>query len=280
MSLEFLFLINLLIFFVFGAAIGSFLNVVILRGLEDKTLSGRSECPHCKHKLAIFDLIPIVSFVFLAGKCRYCQKTISFQYPLIEALTGFLFTLALLNFLTKSPLAVEPVFLLDLAFILFLISVCMVVSVIDLKSGLILDKIVLPASLVALIYHAVVIGGQTLTEKGLTLALVSFGSNILTGFGIGSFFLAIIILTSGKGMGGGDAKLGFFIGIALGWPLAIFALFVAFLTGAIGSVMLILLGKKNLKGSVPFGPFLALGTVITVLYGKPLLEAYLKALGV
>jgi prepilin signal peptidase PulO-like enzyme (type II secretory pathway) len=279
--------------FLFGAAIGSFLNVVILRLHSGKTLGGRSECPNCKHQLEVLDLIPILSYLLLSGKCRYCKHKLSPQYPLVELLTAVSFSLV---FLASSQNLIQLPNILNLTsliFNLFIVAVLIVISVYDLKWGIIPDKIIIPASLVAFAYQILffvfsVSTQTTLSSRGLLDErsqgfLTSFEMtplpNLLTAFGIGLFFFLIILFTKGKGMGGGDLKLSILIGLALGWPLAIVAIFLGFLTGALGAVMLILLGKKSLKQTVPFGPFLALGALLTILVGKEILELYLKSMG-
>lgn len=280
--------------FIFGATIGSFLNVVILRTHEGKSLNGRSSCPHCKHQLSTFDLIPILSFIFLNGKCRYCHHKLSLQYPLVELTTAILFMLVFLAqgqslFIGCQSLLLQcltPSFILSISsfiFNLFIISVLIIISVYDLKWGLIPDKIIIPASLVALVYQVLTFGCQTLSLQcqtpGLNFYLSSLIFNLATAFGIGLFFYLLIVFTKGKGMGGGDFKLSIFIGLIFSWPFSLLAIFLGFLTGALAAVMLLLTGKKGLKSTVPFGPFLALGAAIALLFGNQILELYLKTLG-
>ena len=255
--------------FLFGAAIGSFLNVVILRTHAGKSFDGRSECPNCKHQLAVLDLIPILSYLLLSGKCRYCKRKLSFQYPLVELLTAVSFTLV---FLSQISSLLNPFFLLTFAFLLFVVSVLIVISVYDLRWGIIPDKIIIPASIAAFLYQLVF---NLILVQNYKLLII----NLALAFGISVFFFLIILVTRGRGMGGGDFKLSIFIGLALGWPLALVAIFLGFLTGALAAVMLILLGKKSFKQTVPFGPFLALGALLTILVGKEILELYLKSMG-
>lgn len=267
-----MYILFLFFVFIFGAAIGSFLNVVILRTHIGKTLGGRSECPDCHHQLSTPDLIPILSYLLLSGKCRYCRHKLSIQYPLVELSTAILFTLA---FLVSSQILTSTLNipnLLSLIFNLFIVSVLIVITVTDLRWGIIPDNIVLPASLVVFVY-------QIVLNFFLTPDYRLFIFNLAAALGIGLFFLLLILVTKGKGMGGGDLKLSIFIGLALGWPLAILAIFLGFLTGAIGSVMLLILGKKGLKSSIPFGPFLALGALLVMLLGRQVLEIYFKTLG-
>lgn len=258
--------------FIFGAAIGSFLNVVILRNHIGKTLGGRSECPNCHHQLATADLIPILSFLWLRGKCRYCGHKLSIQYPLVELSTAILFTISFLNLLSEIMNQASCLSLiLNSLFIILVISVLIVITVTDLRWGIIPDNIILPASVTVFLYQIIL--NLFLTPNYQLLII-----NLAVAFGIGLFFLLLILVTKGKGMGGGDLKLSIFIGLAFGWPLSILAIFLGFLTGAIGSVMLLLTGKKGLKSSIPFGPFLALGAFLAMLIGRQVLEIYFKTL--
>ncbi len=266
-------LISALLVFLFGACIGSFLNVVILRTHSGKTLGGHSECPHCHHQLHSMDLIPIVSYLALAGKCRYCGHKLSSQYPAVEALTALSFA-GYYFFWAQAAVNsgfLGAVSLISLLFAFFVISVLLVITVSDLLWGIIPDKIVYPSIIAAFCYQ-IVLSLATTNFLGLAYTL-------LTAAGIGLFFLCLILVTRGKGMGGGDLKLSVFLGLALGFPVAIIGLLLGFLTGAIGSVMLLLLGKKGLKSSIPFGPFLALGAYLALVFGPSLWTAYLKALG-
>lgn len=269
----------LIFVFLFGAVIGSFLNVMILRNHIGKSLGGRSVCPHCHHQLATVDLIPIISYILLAGKCRYCGHKLSVQYPLVELTTGILFTLIFLSSQTVfgcQTLTYEcltPVSLSALVLGFFIISVLIVITVTDLRWGIIPDKIILPASLVvfSLKSFQFLISTSQVSQD--------FIFDLIAAAGIGLFFFLLIFGTRGKGMGGGDLKLSIFIGLALGFPMAILAIFLGFLTGAIGAVMLILLGKKSVKQTVPFGPFLALGTYLALVFGNQILDLYLTSIG-
>lgn len=241
------------IVFLYGAAIGSFLNVVIFRLHDKKTVSGRSQCPFCKHQLSAIDLIPIISYLLLSGKCRYCGHKISLQYPLVEFSAGIAAVLIYLYSPYGSPGSFEE--LLGLFFFLFVTSILIVVSVYDLRWGIIPDRVVLPSIVFSLLYllvknYLIFLGPTTASE-----VLFSLLVDLLTASAIGGFFALLIVLTRGRGMGGGDFKLSIFIGLALGFPTAVIALLLAFLTGAVASTILLLAGKKGLKSSIPFGPF-------------------------
>ena len=233
-----------LIVFLFGLAVGSFLNCVIYRLEKNKSfLKGRSFCPNCRHKLSWQDLIPIFSFLFLKGKCRYCQKNISFQYPVVELATGILFVLC---FLFHAPY-----------YLFIIIPFLVVIFVYDLKHCLIPDKVIYPAILIALIFNF---------------------TNWLSALSAAAFFLTIVLISRGRWMGIGDISLGFLMGLLLGFPNILLSLFLAFAIGAIIGLGLIAAGKKSLKSEVPFGPFLIAATLIAIFWGEKIINWYLNLL--
>jgi len=247
------------IIFLFGLTIGSFLNCVIYRlATEESFLEGRSYCPHCKHKLIWQDLIPLFSFIFLRGKCRYCQKPISWQYPLVELATGLLF-LSIFNFQFS---------IFNLIIACFLI----VIFIYDLKHYLIPDKVIYPAIAISLIFnflpHQIFGGGSN--------QFSIFIYSILSAFGAAAFFTFIVLISHEKWMGMGDVKLAFLMGLFLGFPNILVALFLAFFIGATVGLILITLGKKTLKSEIPFGPFLVSGTFLALFFGQKLIDAYLN----
>ncbi len=233
--------------FLFGLAAGSFLNCVIYR-LETggSFLKGRSFCPHCKHQLGWQDLIPIFSFLWLKGCCRYCQQKISIQYPLVELSTASLFLL--ISWLIPG---INQLYWMGISCFLILIFVY------DLKHYVIPDKVIYPAIAIAAIFN------------------YSFWAGAL---GAAGFFAAIVLISRGRWMGVGDIKLGFLMGLLLGWPDILAALFLAFFIGAIIGIGLVIRGKKNLKSEVPFGPFLVTGTFIALFWGQTIIDWYLKCL--
>ena len=236
-------------FFILGLAVGSFLNCVIYR-LEKKEsfIKGRSHCPYCKKTLSWFELIPLMSFILQKGRCLKCKKKISWQYPLVELATGILFVLCVWYFF--------PNFLLS-TFYFLLSTFLIVIFVYDLKHYIIPDQVIYPAILVAGIWYLV------------------FGPNtLLAALAAGAFFLFIVLISRGKWMGVGDIKLALFMGLVLGWPKILVALFLAFLIGAFTSILLIILKKKTLKSEIPFGPFLVGGTIIAIFWGNVLINWY------
>ena len=274
------FIINFFIF-IFGLIVGSFLNVVICRlKTKEEFFFSCSHCPHCKKNLKWFDLIPILSFISTFGKCRYCRKPISIQYPLVEVGTGILFLLFFwhLNF----GFGLEQfgiIWILDLIYLLFILCSLVVIFVYDLKHYIIPDKIVFPAIAVALIYKLFEMfvnwDLRFIWDLGFgiwdfrILLYAIFSAIIASGF----FFL-IILISKGKWMGFGDVKLAFLMGLILGWPNILFALFLAFILGAAIGLILIGLKIKSIKSQIPFGPFLVAATIIMMLWGEIIKDIY------
>ena len=252
------------ILFILGLAIGSFLNALIYRlHTGDSITKGRSKCPQCRHELSWKDLIPVVSYIVLKGKCRYCQKPISWQYPVVEVMTGILFFLVTFVQVGSWELfGVTTGNVLYLVFSLFIVSVMIVIFVYDLRHYLILDKVLLPTAVIA--FAAPVF----LPQISLPWALVSSGV-------IGGFFLVLVLLSKERWMGWGDVKLGFLVGLILPWPLTIVVLLLAFVGGSVISLLLVGLKIKSMKDSVPFGTFLAAATIITLIWGQAIADWYL-----
>jgi prepilin signal peptidase PulO-like enzyme (type II secretory pathway) len=274
--------------FIFGLCIGSFLNAVIYRLEENKNLKGRSFCPHCKHTLFWIDLFPIFSFLFLGGKCRYCHKKISIQYPLVEISTGLIFLLILNRFNVIPSLTGNlgtpqtlwiPAFAgmtIFLSFLFYIASALIIIFVYDFKHYIIPDKVLFPAIVITFLFRLFGIlwipafAGMT-GDKVATLTNYFFA--ILVGAG---FFFLIWLVSKGKWMGFGDVKLAVLMGILLGLPNVLVALFLAFFFGAIIGVMLMIYGKKGLKSEIPFGPFLISGTFIALFWGEQIVQWYLR----
>jgi len=261
-----------LILFLLGLCIGSFLNVLIDRIPKNESISGRSYCPHCKTRLSWYDLIPIFSFLILGRRCRYCKKPISWQYPIVEITTGLLFLL-IFNFSTLGGPALGWQFL---NFLYYLIISCFLVVIFfsDLKYYIIPDKIIYPAIAVSSIWYFVC----SIFFKIYTRYEIL--NTIYSAFGAALFFLLIVLVSRGKWMGVGDVKFAVFMGLLLGWPNILVALFLAVFLGAIIGLGLIILGKKKLKSEIPFGPFLVTGTFIAMFWGQKIIEWYFDLLTV
>lgn len=260
------------IIFILGICVGSFLNVLADRLPREKSIiKGRSHCEKCKKTLKWNDLIPLFSFLMLKGKCRYCETKLSPYYLTVELITGILFVITALFAVNNFQSVFNFQFLnfqllIPLIYYLFIISSLIVVFFADLKYGIIPDKIIFPtiiaSSLYLLIYHS------------------SFIINYLfSAVGAGLFFLVLFAGTKGRGMGFGDVKFAFLMGLILGFPKIIVSLYIAFLTGAIAGIILIIWRRKKIFGtSIPFGPFLVLGTLVTVFFGNFILQNFLRVL--
>ena len=242
-----------------GFFVGSFLDVVIDRlPRSESFLKGRSYCESCKHVLGTRDLIPLVSFVLLRGRCRYCHVPLSYQYPLLELTTGLLFAITYLSLRFSS----YP----ELAYNLFIISALIVVFFVDLQHGIIPFKIVVPSIVIVLTF-------LLFTNPSLLV------THLITGFAVMFFFFLLFAGTKGKGMGFGDVVYAFFMGLLLGFPESVIGLYIAFLTGAVISLILVVLKRKRLRGStIPFGPFLVAGTYIAFVWGNIITVQLLKVI--
>jgi leader peptidase (prepilin peptidase)/N-methyltransferase len=245
---------------VFGLTVGSFLNVVIYRVPRDESIvTPRSHCPNCDTELANRDNIPVVSWLFLRGKCRTCGDPISVRYPLVEGLTGALFMALGVRFGLDAAL---PAFLVLGAFLVALAAV-------DLDTFLLPKKLVWPAFGAGV----VLLGGASVVQgDGSSAVEAAIGSAVA--FAI----LYVIHFLSPKGMGFGDVRLAAVLGMHLGWielPEVALGLFLSFLVASVVGIGLIVTKRKGRKDKVPFGPFLAAGTLLAVLFGDRLLALYL-----
>jgi len=244
--------------FIFGLIVGSFLNCLIYRLEQNKAksiLKGKSFCPSCKHGLQWFDLIPLLSFFLLKGKCRYCHNAISFQYPAVELLTALTFLLLFF----KEGIGLKGL-------IIFFAWACLIVIfVIDLKHYIIPDKVLIPFLGLVLVF-------KFLNFESTRALLFDFSFAL----SVALFFFLIWLFSRGKAMGFGDVKLVFPLVLLLGWPLGLVGLFIAFLSGSVVGLILMAFGKKKLKSQVPFGPFLIGGTFVAFLWGSPIWQWYLK----
>jgi leader peptidase (prepilin peptidase)/N-methyltransferase len=255
-------MIELILIFIFGLIIGSFLNCVIWRLYKEESfVSGKSYCPHCRHSLGFWDLFPVLSYLFLRGKCRYCKGIISFQYPLIELITAILFSSVFIY--------LGSIISLGLFFWLTIISFLIVIFVFDLKYFIIPDEVIYPAIFLSIIWLLYSFFTGTISSHEMILSIFS-------SLGAALFFFLIWFFSKGTAMGFGDVKLALLIGLLLGFPNTIVALFLGFLLGAIIGSVMILLKKKGLKSEVPFAPFLVVGIIISFFFGNNIVSWYLS----
>jgi prepilin signal peptidase PulO-like enzyme (type II secretory pathway) len=287
--------------FLLGLAIGSFLNVVICRYQPDKflfgkLLGGRSFCPQCRKKLKWYELAPVISFIFQFARCRDCKKPISWQYPLVELLTGsaFLLPVYFYNYF-KIPQHILAGDLLVwyywfagawvLASILFI-----VLAFIDWQTFIIPDETVIGISLLGLLtaalraYYPEMFSWQ-ISFLGhyaplFELPFSIFWNNILAGAIGFLFFGGIFLLTMGRGMGFGDVKLAGAIGLLLGWPDAVLVLALSFLIGSVWGLIVAFQKRKLFKQPIPFGPSLVLATYVVVFFGFQIVDWYFKLFGI
>lgn len=242
--------------FIFGLVIGSFLNVLISRLPEGKSILGFSKCLKCGVKIDWYDNIPILSFLILKGRCRNCRAKISWQYPLVELLTAFLF---LPSFLIYGG------DLFFLVFIMFLISLLIAVAFIDLNRFLIPDNLIFIGFLVSLVY--LLVFSFTSASPDCQIISCSFKNSI---FGL-SFFAGILLslffITRGKGMGLGDVNLAGLLGFVFGLKNAITVFYLTFFIGFIVAIILVVFKKAGLKSKVPLGLVMAMAAILFLLSG-------------
>ncbi|MEI7498747.1 MAG: prepilin peptidase [Candidatus Falkowbacteria bacterium] len=256
--------------FLIGLAVGSFLNSAIWRLYEEKSFKGRSVCTHCGHQLAWYDNIPVLSFAWLRGKCRHCHKKISWQYPLVELVAAGLFLLIWQQHAANFNVTFfQTIWLLrDWVIAAALLSI----FVFDFKWYLIPDIISLPAIGLLLVLNLLL---SFYPGASITIFQNSWQSWLVSGIiGAGFFYLQYLI-SAGKWVGGGDIRLGAIMGLLLISPSLLFlALLLAYWSGALVGVSMVLVGKKQLSSKLPFGVFLVPATIIAWLWGEPIILWY------
>jgi leader peptidase (prepilin peptidase)/N-methyltransferase len=249
-----------IIVFIFGLIIGSFLNVCIYRIPRNESIAWPgSHCPKCSHELKWYDNIPLLSYILLRGKCRYCEGVISIQYPLVEFLNAIIYNIVYLRFGFGA----------DFIFYSLMFSILLAIVFIDIKEMIIPDNLVM-----AILVLSVIHKGASYFLYGISPQLISSVLGLLIA---GGLFAAIMML-SGGGMGGGDITLIGALGFVLGIKYIFLNIFLSFITGAIISVILLVTKIKKRKDPVPFGPFIALGFFLTVLRGQAIINWYLNLL--
>lgn len=277
---------------ILGLILGSFVNAFVWRLHEQETLlekkkkptkqqlakfsilKGRSMCPDCRHELAPKDLVPLFSWLFLGGKCRYCRKPISWQYPLVELSTAALFAVsyAFWPYTLNSGHSGHS----GLSYVIFgvwllFVTMFMALTVYDLRWLLLPNRVVFPLMLLAVVYVLLLALDRGQVRVVLDAAL---GALVLAGT-----FWVLFQVSAGRWIGGGDVKLAVVLGLLAGTPLkALLVLFVSSIIGTVFAIPLLMRGKKALKTQVPFGPFLLAATVIVVLFGSSMLDWYTQKL--
>jgi leader peptidase (prepilin peptidase)/N-methyltransferase len=273
-------MIALLLTFItlFGALVGSFLNVVVYRApLGKSVVSPPSACPNCDHRIRPYDNIPVLSWLVLRGRCRDCQAAISVRYPLVEAATA-------VAFLIVGSVLIGPVLaatsgvqlaaaLLVLVAFLYLASISIALALIDLDVHRLPDVIVLPAYAAggALLTAAALLGGHPASLLTAAIGAVAF---------VVVYFVMAMVYPGGMGMG--DVKLagvlGLFLGF-LGWPQLAVGFFAAFLLGGLFAVVLLVARRVKRRDGIPFGPWMLLGAWVAVFFGASVFSSYLSLFG-
>ncbi|MCP2035068.1 leader peptidase (prepilin peptidase)/N-methyltransferase [Planomicrobium sp. HSC-17F08] len=243
-------------FSIFGLVFGSFYNVVGLRVPKNESIAfPPSHCTKCNRQLTALDLVPVFSYLFLRGRCRSCGEKIHWVYPLMEAITAVLFAISFWQ------LGFQPELIVALIFV----SLLVIITVSDIAYMLIPDKVLLPVGIVLLALR-------------LFIPLDPWWDALL-GAAVGFGILLLIAIVSKGGMGGGDIKLFFVIGLVLGTSGTLMTLFFASLIGAIAGIVQLRVRNQDRKTPVPFGPSIALGAVITYFWGDALLNWYMNFWG-
>jgi leader peptidase (prepilin peptidase) / N-methyltransferase len=251
----------LLILFLIGVTFGSYLNAWIWRTRFGKSiLSGRSCCVHCDYTLTVIDLIPVVSYGILKGKCKKCDGLIPKHYPTVEIVVGVLAIFVALYY-ALAPFEVTEIFLRDFVILYFLLFI----FIYDALYMEILDRVTLiPAAILFVV---------SLFMQWNTWSSMLIGALVGSGF-----FLVQYVISKGKWIGGGDIRLGALMGVILGWKMTLVALFVSYIIGALYGVVLLIAKKKDKKTEVPFGVFLTIGTAVVMFWGVEILSWYIGLL--
>lgn len=287
--------------FIIGACLGSLTKAIADRSLIDKSFWGRSYCENCKKQLAWYDLFPVLSYLTLRGKCRFCHKKFSPDYLLTEILVGLIFAWVFVRTVPLNFIELDPASWLVIGLSVFMYSIIIItlvaVFITDFKTGYIPDRITYPMTwiiFITLILTSAVKSGLlyfSLQGSALGKYLLPPYNNYfydqalriseplfygaLMAVVLGLFFYSLIVLTRGKGMGGGDLKLGVFLGLAFGFPYSLVVLMLSFLLGSLFGVGLIIFGKKKFGQTLPFGPFMSLAGILVIFWGAEILDWYL-----
>jgi len=267
---------NYLLIIIFGLVIGSFLNVCIYRIPRDGSIMSpsRSYCPHCNHSLGALDNIPVFSYIFLRGKCRYCKVSISPRYIIVELLTAGIFALILYKGMSlhKSQFDVAMYIIKACIFSGFLI----VISFIDIDYEEIPDKVIYPGLIIGFLLMV----SMSVIHKDIKLIAFSVLGAVAGALVI--ILIAILgrLIFRKEAMGGGDITLMAMIGMYVGlWPSIPLTIIISSILGSIIGIILIASRKRNSDGHIPFGPFLSMGALITILYGKEIWMLYRHLIG-
>jgi prepilin signal peptidase PulO-like enzyme (type II secretory pathway) len=245
--------------FIFGLVIGSFLNVVIYRWNTSRTLGGRSACVSCRNTLCWYELIPLFSFLALKGRCRMCKSKISSIYPMVELCTGLIFLGLFYKFQNLLDLSLG-VFLFTFIYYALVFSLLVVISFYDLKHKIIPDKL-------SLLFGILAFGGLFFFDQfGFFIHMPNY-MDFLSGLIVALPFALLWLISQGRWMGLGDAKLAIGLGFLLGLSRALSGIVLSFWSGAIIGIFLVFFSQEyKIKSEIPFAPFLVLGTILAFLF--------------
>jgi leader peptidase (prepilin peptidase)/N-methyltransferase len=249
--------IETIFIFILGLIVGSFSNVCIYRIPKNESIIfPASHCPKCHSNISPVDNIPLLSYILLKGRCRNCKSKISIQYPIVELLTGLIY------------LIISLIYGLSIQTLIYIIlsSALIIIAFIDLNEEIVPDVISLPGIVIGFIISFFV----------TYISFIDSALGILAGGGIILIIgLAGSVIFKKEAMGGGDVKLAAMIGAFLGWKYIIISLFLGFFLGALAGIILILSKIKSKEDMVPFGPFIVLGSFITILWGEKIISWYI-----
>ncbi len=252
---------------VLGVLTGSIVNATVLRTKAGLPLMSRAKCLSCVEPIHWFDLIPVLSYFLLKGRCRRCSAAIEWQYPVVEIAMGLLFALFALriilglgipSYITGSEQGI--LFIRDALLSVFLV----IIFLYDFRFSVIPDKFSIPAIILVVLFNCL-LGASTF-------------SMLLGGLALGGFFSLQFLVSRGQWVGGGDIRMGLLMGFLLGLPLGLVSLFLAYVLGAFGGLVLLVSGHRSPQSHVPFGTFLAGATIITLIFGPLILNSYLALL--
>jgi leader peptidase (prepilin peptidase)/N-methyltransferase len=249
--------INVVLIFILGLIVGSFSNVCIYRiPRNESIIYPASHCPKCRSNISPKDNIPLLSYILLKGRCRNCKSKISIQYPIVELLSGLIYLIIYLTY----GLSIQSLIYIILS------STLIIIAFIDLNEQIVPDVISLPGMVIGLILSFFV-------------PYISYANSAL-GIAVGGGIILIIglagsVIFKKEAMGGGDVKLAAMIGAFLGWRYIIISLFLGFFLGALAGIFLIMSKIKSREDAIPFGPFIVLGSFITLLCGEKIISWYI-----
>ena len=263
--------LSIIILTILGLCLGSFVNAAVWRiKVKKDIVHDRSECVHCHHKLSAADLVPVVSWLMLRGKCRYCRKPISVQYPIVELAVMLYFVVSYLVW----PVALDSAYAwIDFGLWLGYGVGLAILFVYDLKWYLLPDKVVWPLVGLGVVDF---VNTALWQHWPLSQAIAELTLSVMV---IAGVYYALYFFSKGKWVGFGDVKLGLFMGLALGWQAGLACLLLANVIGCLFVVPGLLTGKLKRDSRIPFGPFLIIGFVIAGLWGQQLFDWYLGGFG-